>query len=454
MTISIELQVIAKLLDSKTSAEEINRLLEFDSSYYSVFHEHIQYIIDHFEEYGHVPDPFTFLSEFEDVELIEVNEPIDYLTDELKKNKQHILLIDTFNTLKDLGSSDVSDAWEYLTLQCEKANNLETSDPVDLVQDGEERANTIIEFNQKQRIPTGFAEIDKIMYGGLSTVEELLVLVARTNTGKSWVGTRMMETAQSKGFNVLYYSPEMQSAFLGTRFDTWRTHIPNSQLHQGNYSEAYYKYLKDLKTMPGHAFVLEDKDAPDNEVTVPFIRTLVKKHEIKLVIIDGLSYMTDARGKRGDTDSTKYKNLCSDLFRMSKQCGCAVVVMMQANRESRDNKDEKGEVFPNIYNIEGSDHPARIATQVFAMRQLFDKHILDIRLEKSRSANNVKPTFSYAWDINTGNVSYVPDPSANIGTGSVTPSVTPPIVKSNTDITDDLSGLYDDDDDSNEDVNF
>ncbi len=88
------------------------------------------------------------------------------------------------------------------------------------------------------------------------------------------------------------------------------------------------------------------------------------------------------------------------------------------------------------------------------MRQLFDKHILDIRLEKSRSANNVKPTFSYAWDINTGNVSYVPDPSANIGTGSVTPSVTPPIVKSNTDITDDLSGLYDDDDDSNEDVNF
>lgn len=450
---SIELQIISKLLDRKTSSEEVEKLLEFDRSYYSVFKKHIEFIIDHHEKYGSVPDPFTFLSEFNDVELLEVDESFDYLSDEIKRNKQHILLIDTFNTLKDLGSADVSDAWAYLTQQCEKANDLDTSDPVDLVQDSEERANTIIEFNRKQRIPTGFAEIDKVMYGGLSTVEELCVLVARTNTGKSWVGTKMMENAQANGFNVLYYSPEMQSAFLGTRFDTWRTHISNSQLHQGNYSEAYYKYLKDLKAMPGHAFVLEDKDAPDNEVTVPFIRTLVKKHEIKLVIIDGLSYMTDARGKRGDTDSIKYKNLCSDLFRMSKQCGCAVVVMMQANRESRDNKDEKGEVFPNIYNIEGSDHPARIATQVFALRQLFDKHILDIRLEKARSANNVKPTFSYAWDINTGSMSFVPDPSASVVSGSVTPSVKPPIVVSNASVSDDLSGLYDDDDGS-ADVDF
>ena len=82
---------------------------------------------------------------------------------------------------------------------------------------------------------------------------------------------------------------------------------------------------------------------------------------------------------------------------------------MQANRESKDNKDDKGEVFPNIYNIEGSDHPARIATQVFAMRQIFDKHVLDIRLEKARMANNQKPEFSYSWDINTGNMQYLPD---------------------------------------------
>ena len=119
--------------------------------------------------------------------------------------------------------------------------------------------------------------------------------------------------------------------------------------------------------------------------------------------------MEDMRGKRTDTESTKYKNLCADLFQMSKKMHCAVVVVMQANRATKDNRDDKGDPFPNIYNIEGSDHPARIATQVFAMRQIFDKHVLDIRLEKSRNANNQKPEFSYAWDINTGNIQYLGD---------------------------------------------
>ena len=82
-------------------------------------------------------------------------------------------------------------------------------------------------------------------------------------------------------------------------------------------------------------------------------------------------------------------------------------------------KDDKGEVFPNIYNIEGSDHPARIATQVFAMRQIFDKHVLDIRLEKSRNANNQKPEFSYAWDINTGNVQYLASEADIVGSSGV-----------------------------------
>lgn len=60
--------------------------------------------------------------------------------------------------------------------------------------------------------------------------------------------------------------------------------------------------------------------------------------------------------------------------------------------------------MPNLYSIEGSDHPARIATQVFSMRQIFETHTLDIRLEKSRMANNQHPMFSYNWDVNTGKV--------------------------------------------------
>lgn len=430
---AVELQVINRILSSDNQ-EEIDTLCSFDKSYYKLFPAQIEFILKHKDQYGTVPDKFTFQMTFPDFTYIQVKEPLDFLTKELVKNKRHTILLDMFNKIKELGADDVDDAWTYIDTQCERIHELDTSEPLDLVHDAEKRCKQVQEYSKQRRIPTGFKEIDQAMYGGLSTVEELVIGVARSGTGKSWFATRVMESAQSNGFNVVYYSPEMQASFLGTRFDTWRGNFANSQLHQGIYSEEYKAYIQELKNQEACAYVIEDKDVPEGNVNVPFIDRFVQKHNIKLVIIDGLSYMDDVKAKYNDTDTVRFRNLCADLFRMSKRRGCAVFVMMQANRATKDTKDDKGEPFPNIYNIEGSDHPARIATQVFALRQIFEKHILDIRMEKARSANNQKPAFSYSWDINTGSMQYIlnsdtiPDadvPSVNLDVETV--SMTPDI---------------------------
>lgn len=444
MITSIELQVISRILTAD-SVEEVNTLCGFDTSYYSVFREHIAFILNHKEKYNDVPDVFTFQAQFPDITLVKVTESLDYLTEELNKNKQHIILLETFNKLKDLGQGDVTEAWAYLQQQCDRVSRLNSVTPLNIVKQARARSRQVQEYSKQRRIPTGFDEIDKVMYGGLSTVEELLIIVARTGTGKSWVGTRMMESAQKHGFPVLYYSPEMQGSFIGTRFDTWRGHFQNSELFQGKYDEQYYKYLDELEKQDTDAFILEDKDVPDEVVNMPVLRQMVKAQGIKLLIIDGLSYMEDSQGKMSDSDSIKYKHLCADAFRLSKQEGCAVIIMMQANRETKDNKDDKGEVFPNIYNIEGSDHPARIATQVFAMRQIFDKHVLDIRLEKARNANNQKPEFSYSWDINTGNMQFIPGSQSDAISTVITPPVSPSGIVSAPQISNDI--VLDDSDD-------
>lgn len=407
MISTIELQVISKILTCEDQ-DVVDTLCTFDASYYSVFRKQIEFILYHREQYKETPDVFTFQAQFPDVTLVKVTEPLTYLQRELKKNKQHILLLEMFNKLKDLGSEDVTDAWRYINNQCDKAAQLSENKPMNIVQDAVQRAEQVKDFANHQRIPTGFPEIDKLMYGGLSTVEELLLIVARTNTGKTWCLTKMMEAAQSAGFPVLYYSPEMQASYIGTRFDTWRGHFQNSQLHQGKYTPEYEEYIHKLRQSPTGAYVLEDKDVSEGEVNVAVIQQLVRQLGIKLVIVDGLSYMSDVNAARGDTDYVKYKNICLGLFRLSKQYGCAVVISMQANRETRECRDDKGDPFPNLYNVEGSDHPARICTQAFAIRQIFDKHVLDIRLEKSRNAENQKPILSYAWDVNTGNMQYLP----------------------------------------------
>ncbi len=444
MITSIELQVISKILTTDDQ-EVIDTLCSFDESYYSIFKPHIEFILNHRQRYSDVPDVFTFQSEFPDVTLVSVNESLEYLQVGIKKNKQHIMLLQTFNKLKDLGSEDVTEAWAYLSKQCDAAAQLDDSQPMNIISQAKERSDMIIKFSKQERIPTGFAEIDKLMYGGLSTVEELLVIIARTNTGKSWVCTKMMESAQNNGFPVGYYSPEMQSAFLATRFDTWRGHFQNSQLYRGNYTEDYMNYIKQLSGQSTGAYIIEDKDMADG-VSVRRLETFVKKNGIKLLIVDGISYMTD--DERSSSDHEKYKHIAGGLFRLSKKYGCAVVLVMQANRETKESKDDKGEPFPTMYNAEGSDHPCRIATQVFALRQIFDKHVLDIKLEKTRMANNENPVLSYSWDVNTGNMQYLPggasdnDPVNAVITPTAGPILTSTVQPDNSGIS-----LDDDEDD-------
>lgn len=441
MITSIELQVISKILTTDDQ-EVIDTLCSFDESYYSIFKPHIEFILNHRQRYSDVPDVFTFQSEFPDVTLVSVNEPLEYLQVGIKKNKQHIMLLQTFNKLKDLGSEDVTEAWAYLSKQCDAAAQLDDSQPMNIISQAKERSDMIIKFSKQERIPTGFAEIDKLMYGGLSTVEELLVIIARTNTGKSWVCTKMMESAQNNGFPVGYYSPEMQSAFLATRFDTWRGHFQNSQLYRGNYTEDYMNYIKQLSGQSTSAYIIEDKDMADG-VSVRRLETFVKKNGIKLLIVDGISYMID--DERSSSDHEKYKHIAGGLFRLSKKYGCAVVLVMQANRETKESKDDKGEPFPTMYNAEGSDHPCRIATQVFALRQIFDKHVLDIKLEKTRMANNENPVLSYSWDVNTGNMQYLPGgASDNDPVNAVITPTSGPILTST--VQPDNSGISLDDD--------
>lgn len=429
MTQSIELQMISRILTSQ-SGSEIDRLCGYDISYYSVFTKEIEFILKHKDQYGDVPDVFTFQAQFPEFVVVDVHESLNYLETEIRRNKQHILLIQTFNKLTDLGSDDVEVAWEYLAQQCDAAAQLDSNQPMNIVKDAQKRSDQVVEYSKQTRIPTGFDEIDEAMYGGLSTVEELLVMIARTNTGKSWVCTKMMESAQKAGFPTLYYSPEMRACFIGTRFDTWRAHYKNNELFQGRYTEEYKQYIKELVHEETGAYVVEDADMPDGVTTVRGLDNLVKRLNIKLVIVDGLSYVSDGKVYTSSGGTTlAYKHICDDLFKMSKIRNCAVVVAMQANRETKDNKDEKGEPFPNLYNAEGSDHPGRIATQAFSMRQLYDTNTLEIKMEKSRSAKNSKRVFSYIWDPNTGTTKYVPDDSSSSpGAATVAPSAIAPTV--------------------------
>ena len=135
------------------------------------------------------------------------------------------------------------------------------------------------------------------------------------------------------------------------------------------------------------------------------LENFVKQHSIKLLIIDGISYMSD--DKRANSEYERLTHIAKDLFTISKKYGCAIIITVQANRESKDSKDEKGVPFPNIFNIAGAFSIPQIATQVYALRQIFEKHVFELKMEKTRMAKNEKTILSYSTDLNTGNMQYL-----------------------------------------------
>lgn len=401
---AVELQVISRILTSEDE-NEVNELCNYDASYYAVCKDEISFILDHKFKYGNVPDRFTFQTKFRDFEFVIVKESLDYLSTNLRKNKQRIIFLETFNKITDFDSDDIVAAWDYIGAQHDLAMTLSDNKPMNIIAEAPQRAEQVVEWSKQARIPTGFDELDKLTYGGWSTVEEVTVVVARSNAGKSWFCAQAMEAAHSARFAVAYYSPEMQASYLATRFDTWRAHFKNSELFQGRYTDDYREYIMRLAEDPVPAFIIEDKNMPDG-VSPRHLDAFVRQNNVKLLIIDGISYMVDDR--KSFSDHEKYAHICHDLFQISKKYGCAIIIAAQANRDTKDAKDDKGIPFPTIYNIAGSDAIGQIATQVYALRQIFDKHVFEIKMEKSRMAANSNVILSYSWDVNTGNKQYLP----------------------------------------------
>ena len=82
----IQEQVLNYILNTKDSSLIIlNRL---DDSFFPNYKNEWNYIVNHFNTYGVIPDKESFLNSFPDFDLINVNELLQYLVDEYSELRQ------------------------------------------------------------------------------------------------------------------------------------------------------------------------------------------------------------------------------------------------------------------------------------------------------------------------------------------------------------------------------
>ena len=105
----VELQIINKVLkDKDTSLLDLN---DITRDYFNQYQEEYDYIMEHKQEYGNVPDLETFIAKFQDFDVVNVSESTEYLVISFKSKRDVFL---SFKILFKICSSTMTSTPFYL----------------------------------------------------------------------------------------------------------------------------------------------------------------------------------------------------------------------------------------------------------------------------------------------------------------------------------------------------
>ncbi|MBO4542249.1 MAG: hypothetical protein J5725_03615 [Bacteroidales bacterium] len=386
-----------------------------DETYFHPYEKEFNFIQDHFSKYKVVPDVETFVAEFPDFSIFECNEPEQYLLDAMNEERLYSLAVPIIQRSADILRGNSNDAVEFLMGKLPSLNRQIGIKTTDIIAQAQERfASYEKKLNGDDRdfcITTGFREMDDVIHG-FSRGEELVVLFARTNQGKSWVLTKMLTHAWQIGMNVGFVSPEMSADKIGYRFDTIYKHFNNSALDWGKPCDGYEDYVKELSSRSNKFCVSTPMDF-GNEITVNKLRTFVEINKIDILGIDGISYIIDKRKNKFDNRQAELTHISEDLFALSLELKIPIIIVVQANRDGV--KVNGGNL--ELENIRDADGIAYNASKVIAIRQKADEEILQLTIKKNRNGM-VGGKFIYHWKPATGEFEYIPSEDDGVDTGN------------------------------------
>ena len=394
----VELQIISRVLkDRNLSLLTLNNITD---DYFITYQSEYEFIRDHVQKYGNVPDKETFLAKFPDFTIVEVAETDKYLIDTFNEEHLYAMAVPVVNKIAELMQTDANAAIEYLGSQLDNLRVRSAVMGTDIISQARKRYEEYEEMRanpDRFQIATGFHQLDNII-GGWRRGEELVVMFARTGQGKSWILIKSLQHAWRLGYRVGLIEPEMSDVKTGYRFDTLYGHMSNRSMVRGEELPEYAQYISDLEKRENPFFVVSPKEF-NRRITVSKLRSFIQTNNIDILGIDGISYLTDERMRRGDNRTSQLTNISEDLMDLSIELKVPIIVVAQSNREGA--KDDEA---PGLENIRDSDGIAYNCSVAISARQKDSKMELNVRKNRNGVTGD---KLRYLWNIDTGKFTYV-----------------------------------------------
>ena len=125
----IQNQVINKIIKDKDSS--LILLNNLTDEFFCDYTKEFNFIKEHLDKYGNIPDIYTFLEKFPEFDVVEVNETSRYLIDRLYEDKNKRSIASTFNKVRELLIKNKVD--EAMRLYVNATDNVLTSNSIQCV---------------------------------------------------------------------------------------------------------------------------------------------------------------------------------------------------------------------------------------------------------------------------------------------------------------------------------
>jgi len=225
-----------------------------------------------------------------------------------------------------------------------------------------EMERAILEKGKPRGIPTGYRDFD-YMTGGLRG-GQLMLVAGRPAMGKSAMLLNLADRMAAKGTPVLLYSLEMKRFDLMQRIICARAKVSSTRLRNGAVGKDEMRRLSmESMNLAGQPLYIDDSEAPTIHELRARARREVRKHGIKVIMVDYLGLIRVA-GATIKSRENEIGMVSRGLKAMAMELDIPVIAAAQLNRQVEGRTDSR----PKLSDLRDSgslEQDADIVTTIY-----------------------------------------------------------------------------------------
>ena len=266
----------------------------------------------------------------------------------------------------------------------------------DYFADPQERLNKY--FNQGGQVSTGWPQLDRLMYGGMSR-GELNIFAGGSGSGKSLVMMNIALNWLSQGLSGVYVTLELSEELTSLRTDAMLTSMSTKDIRK-NLEDTALRVKMNGKKMGQYRV-----KALPAQSNVNAIRAYIKEVQIQtgikvdFVMIDYLDLVMPVSVKVNPNDQfIKDKYVSEELRNLAKELGILMITASQLNRSAVEEIEfDHSHIAGGISKINTADY----VFGIFTSRSMRERGKYQIQCMKSRSSTGVGQKIDLEYNIDT-----------------------------------------------------